>query len=66
MSISILPPPPEIMPLTQENKKAMEYFAMNSEIPVIAEALSQRIKNHQSYILTTYCETPAVLGGNPL
>jgi glutathione S-transferase len=66
MSISILPPPPEIMPLTQENKKAMEYFAMNSEIPVIAEALSQRIKNHQRYILTTYCETPAVLGGNPL
>lgn len=66
VSISILPPPPEIMPLTQENKKAMEYFAMNSEIPVIAEALSQRIKNHQNYILTTYCETPAVLGGNPL
>ena len=25
-----------------------------------------RIEAHQRYILTTYCETPAVLGGDPL
>lgn len=66
MSITVLPPPPEIMPLTRQNKKALEYFAMNSEIPVVAEALSHRIEDHQRYILTTYCETPAVLGGDPL
>jgi len=66
VSISILPPPPEIMPVTRQNKRALEYFAMNSKIPVISEALSPRIENHQRYILTTYCETPAVLGGDPL
>lgn len=66
MSITILPPPPEIMPLTRQNERSLAYFAMNSKIPVIAETLSQRIENHQRYILTTYCETPAVLGGDPL
>jgi len=66
VSISILPPPPEIMPVTQQNKRALEYFAMNSKIPAISKALSPRIENHQRYILTTYCETPAVLGGDPL
>ena len=28
--------------------------------------LSDRIGEHQRYILTTYCEAPAVLGGDPL
>ena len=42
------------------------YFAANAKNPVIAEALSPRIEDHQRYILTTYCETPAVLGGDPL
>ena len=66
MSITILPPPPEIMPLTRQNERALKYFARNSKIPAIAEALSKRIEDHQRYILTTYCETPAVLGGDPL
>ena len=66
MSISILPPPPEIMPLTRQNERGLKYFASNSKIPAIAEALSKRIEDHQRYILTTYCETPAVLGGDPL
>ena len=66
MSMSVLPPPPEIMPLTKQNKGMLKYFAMNGQIPVIAEVLSQRIEEHQRYILTTYCETPAVLGGDPL
>ena len=66
MSITILPPPPEIMPLTRQNERGLKYFARNSKIPVIAEALSKRIEDPQRYILTTYCETPAVLGGDPL
>jgi len=66
MSITILPPPPEIMPLTRQNERGLKYFARNSKIPAIAEALSKRIEDHQRYILTTYCETPAVLGGDPL
>ena len=66
MSISILLPPPEIIPLTRQNERGLKYFASNSKIPAIAEALSKRIEDHQRYILTTYCETPAVLGGDPL
>jgi glutathione S-transferase len=66
MSMSLLVPSPQIMPLTQQNKGMLKYFAMNGQIPVIAEALTERIENHQRYILTTYCETPAVLGGDPL
>ncbi len=66
MSMSVLPPSPDIMPLTQQNKGMLKYFAMNGQIPVIAEALGERIGKHQRYILTTYCETPAVLGGDPV
>ena len=54
------------MPLTQQNKGMLKYFSMNGQIPIIAEALTKRIEDHQRYILTTYCETPAVLGGDPL
>ena len=64
--MSILPAPPEIMPVTRQNQRMLKYFAKNGEIPVIADALSQRIEDHQRYILTTYCETPAVLGGDPI
>ena len=66
MSMGVLVPPPEIMPLTQQNKGMLKFFAMNAQISAIAEALSERIENHQRYILTTYCETPAVLGGDYL
>lgn len=66
LSMSVLPPPPEIMPLTQQNKGMLKFFGMNGQNPAIAEVLSERIKTHQHYILTTYCETPAVLGGDPL
>ena len=65
MSMCVLVPPPEIMPLTRQNKGMLKYFAMNGQIPVIAEALTERIEDHQRYILSTYCETPAVLGGDP-
>jgi glutathione S-transferase len=66
MSMCVLVPSPEIMPRTQQNKGMLKYFGMNRQIPIIAEALSERIEHHQRYILSTYCETPAVLGGDPL
>ena len=64
MSMSLLVPPPEIMPVTKQNQGMLKYFSMNVGIPGIAEALTDRIEAHQRYILTTYCETPAVLGGD--
>ena len=66
LSMSTLPVPPEIMPKTQQNQGMLMWFEGNSKMPEIAEALTQRVKDHQRYILTTYCETPAVLGGDPL
>ena len=66
MSMTVLPVPLEIMPKTKQNQGMLMFFAANSEIPEIANALTERIKDHQLYILTTYCETPAVLGGDPL
>ena len=65
-SMCVLPAPPEIMPRTRQNKGMLKFFASNGQIPVVAEALSPRIADHQQYILTTYCETPAVLGGDLL
>ena len=66
MSMTVLPVPLEIMPKTKQNQGMLMFFAANSEIPEIAKALTERIKDHQHYILTTYCETPAVLGGDLL
>ena len=66
MSMTVLPAPPEIMPQTQQNKGMLIFFESNSKIPEIEEALTKRIEDHQQFILTTYCETPAVLGGDPL
>ena len=66
MSMIITDTPPDIMPVTQQNKGMLKFFAMNSQVPEIANAMSARIVEHQRYILTTYCETPAVLGGSPL
>ena len=65
MSMTVAPAPPEIMPITEQNQRMLASFATIGEIPVIAEALSERIGEHQRYILTNYCETPAVLGGDP-
>ena len=64
MSMSLLVPPPEIMPVTKQNQGMLKYFSMNVGIPGIAEVLTDRVEAHQRYILTTYCETPAVLGGD--
>jgi hypothetical protein len=54
------------MPVTKQNQGMLMLFASNSKRPEIAEVLTQRIEDHQRYILTSYCETPAVLGGDPL
>ena len=66
LSMGILVPPPEVMPVTKQNKGMLKFFAANAQVPKIAEALTPRITDHQRYILTTYCETPAVLGGEPV
>ena len=66
MSMTVIQPPPEIMPLTQQNKGMMKYFARNGQIPAIADAVTDQMVEHQRFILTTYCECPAVLGGDPL
>lgn len=65
-SMSVLPAPSEIMPLTKQNKGMLKFFRLNGEIPTIAKALTPRMGEHQRYVLSTYCETPAVLGGDLL
>lgn len=65
-SMSVLPPPAEIMPVTRQNRHMLRYFEANSKIQDIARALTKRIETHQRFILTTYCECPAVLGGDPI
>ena len=54
------------MPITKQNQRMLAFFAKHGEIPEIADALSERIRDHQRYILPTYCETPAVLGGDSI
>ena len=66
MSMSVLPVSTDIMPMTRQNRGMLSFFESNSKIADIAGALTQRIKQHQIFILKTYCETPAVLGGDPL
>ena len=64
--MSTLPTPTEIMPRTEQNQGMIMWFENNSKIPSIENVLSLKIQEHQHYILKTYCETPAILGGDPL
>ena len=66
ISMTILPASLEIMPKTKQNEGMLIFFESNSKIPEIKEVLSNRILSHRDYILKTYCETPAVLGGDPI
>ena len=66
ISMTILPASLEIMPKTKQNEGMLFFFEANSKIPEIKEVLSDRILSHRDYILKTYCETPAVLGGDPI
>ncbi|MFP6679429.1 MAG: hypothetical protein VB824_04695 [Dehalococcoidia bacterium] len=64
MSMSFVVPGPEIMPITRQNKGMLKHFGNNSQIPEIAEVMTADISAHQEFILTRFCETPAVLGGD--
>ena len=64
MCMIILPASAEIMSRTEQNKGMLMWFESNSKIPEIANVLSKRIEEHHFKILSTYCETPAVLGGD--
>jgi len=66
MSMAVCPVPPSIMPVTKQNQGMLQFFEANAKLPAVAEVMSPRIEAHQRHILTTYCETPAVLGGDPL
>ena len=66
MVMSTISTPPEIMPRTQQNQGMLMWFEANSKIPEIEKVLTKRIEEHQHYILKTYSETPAILGGDLL
>ena len=66
MVMSTISTPPEIMPRTQQNQGMLMWFEGNSKIPEIENVLTKRIEEHQHYVLKTYCETPAILGGDLL
>ena len=66
MSMTISPVSLEIMPATHQNQGMLKMFEAVSSIPQIENAVSERIKEHQNYILRQYCENPAILGGDPL
>ena len=66
MLMSTIATPEDIMPRTEQNQGMLMWFEANSKIPEIDNALTKKIQDHQHYILKTYCETPAVLGGTPL
>ena len=66
MSMAVIPAPPEIMPRTKQNEGMLTGFAACSEIPQLKNAVTDRLEKQRNYILTTYCETPAVLGGDPI
>ena len=63
ISMTVLSASSEIMPRTKQNEGMLHAFEGISKIPEIKEVLSDRILSHRDYILKTYCETPAVLGG---
>ena len=65
MSMSFVVPGPEIMPITRQNKGMLKHFGNNSQIPEIAEVMTPDIAAHQEFILTSFCEILAVLGGDP-
>ena len=66
MVMSVISTHDDIMPRTRQNQGMLAWFEANSKIPAIKNVLSKRIQGHQNYILKTYCETPAVLGGDLL
>ena len=66
ISMLVIPAPPEIMTRTKQNQGMLTMFEMISKVPEVAQTVSPRLEKHRDYILHRYCETPAVLGGDPL
>ena len=54
------------MPKTKQNQGMLAGFEAISKIPDFANIISPLMRDHQRNILKTYCETPAILGGDPL
>lgn len=66
MSMAVIPASPEIMPRTKQNEGMLAMFAACSQIPQLQNVVTDRLGTQRDYILKTYCETPAVLGGDPI
>jgi glutathione S-transferase len=66
ISMLVIPAPPEIMSRTKQNEGMLAMFEAVSMVPEVSQAVSARLQAHRDYILHTYCETPAVLGGDAL
>lgn len=61
-----VPPGPEIIPRTKENKGLLMGFSVNPpEVQALLDA-SPWLIEYRDNILKTHCITPAVLGGTPL
>ena len=66
MSMCMIPATEDIMPKTKQNQGMLAGFEAISKIPDFANIISPLMRDHQRNILKTYCETPAILGGDPL
>ena len=66
MSMCMIPASEDIMPKTKQNQGMLAGFEAISKIPDFANIISSQMRDHQRNILKTYCETPAILGGDPL
>ena len=66
MSMCMIPATEDIMPKTKQNQGMLAGFEAISNIPDFANIISPQMRDHQRNILKTYCETPAILGGDPL
>ena len=66
MSMCMIPATEDIMPKTKQNQGMLAGFEAISKIPDFANIISPQMRDHQRNILKSYCETPAILGGDPL
>ncbi len=66
MSMCMVPAAEDIMPKTRQNQGMLAGFEAISKIPDFADVISPLMEAHQRYILKTYCETPAILGGDSI
>lgn len=61
-------PGTDIMPLTKQNRGLLKMFKVTlPEVQKVydTDGAMELIREHQAYILKTYCKTPAALGGTP-